>query len=103
MGERVVATFTGFLDEIAGEAAVQAFVAAVGSDQVIAVFDIRSMKGYTSAARRAWARAMGPIRSQLDRIELIGGNALVRMGGSVLGALIGVPVVSIRRERQDVA
>ena len=52
------------------------------------------MEGYASGARRIWAEKLKPLRSQLDRIELIGGNALVRMGGSVLGALIGVPVVN---------
>ena len=93
-GDSVIARFGGYLSAENGREAVEAFVAAIGDDHVVAVFDLRQMEGYASGARRIWTENLRPLRPQLDRIELIGGNALVRMGGSVLGALIGVPVVN---------
>ena len=93
-GEQVIARFEGYLSAEAGEQSAQAFIEAMGGDDVVAVFDIREMAGYSSDARRAWAAALKPHRHHMARIELIGGNALVRMGGSVLGALLGVPVVN---------
>ena len=89
-----MARFEGYLSAEAGEESVKAFVEAMGADPIVAVFDIREMGGYASGARRTWAAALKPVREQMVRIELVGGNALVRMGGSVLGALIGVPVVT---------
>jgi hypothetical protein len=93
-GERVIARFDGYLSAEAGEQSARAFIEAMGDDDVVAVFDIREMAGYASDARRAWAAALKPHGHRMMRLELVGGNALVRMGGSVLGALLGVPVVN---------
>ena len=93
-GELLIARFEGYLSAEAGEQSAAAFLEAMGQDDVVAIFDIREMAGYASEARRSWAAALKPRRQQMLRLELIGGNALVRMGGSVLAALLGVPVVN---------
>ena len=97
-GDRLVACFVGYLSQEAGAEAARAFVEALADTQVVAVFDIRQMTGYASGARREWTAMLKPRRSQLKRIELIGGNPIVRMGGSVMGALVGVPVVPVTPE-----
>jgi hypothetical protein len=95
-GLQVIARFSGRLSTEAGAESVAAFVLAMGEDRIQAVFDIRKMDGYDSGARRAWTHALQPVRDQLESIELRGGNALVRMGGSVMGSLLGVPVSAVK-------
>jgi len=92
----VCAEFVGYLDGRDGESSAREFVAAVERDAVEVVFDVRQMSGYASAARRSWIRQLMPIRKQLRSIEVRGGNPLVRMGGSVVGAVLGVPVKTTR-------
>ena len=95
-GGFLTARFTGYLSADQAQTSVEQFVDLLGQDRCVIVFDIRMMTGYDSDARRSWATALRPLRARIERIELLGGNALVRMGGTVLGAMIGVPV-STRR------
>jgi hypothetical protein len=92
IGGVVTARFFGRLITEEGTRSAQKFVQLVGKDSVRAVFDLREMSGYDSAARREWTLTLTPIRTQIQEITLRGGNSMVRMGGSVLGAMLGVPI-----------
>ena len=52
------------------------------------------MTGYTSGARRAWQESFYPVRRQLKRMHVTGQAipAMVRMGATVVAAVIGVPI-----------
>jgi hypothetical protein len=92
-GDRVVAVFDGRLTSEEGRASVAEFVAKLGdSVEVDIVFDIRRMEGYEPGARVAWQKALWPHRRRLRSITLVGGNALVRMGGRLIGLALGVDV-----------
>lgn len=94
-GNIVTARFEGRLLPDEGKRSAKEFVRVVGTDSVRALLDVRRMSGYDSAARREWINILTPIRSQIEEITLRGGNSMVRMGGSVLGAMLGVPIRTI--------
>lgn len=89
--KRIVARFDGHLSDVEGRESAQRFFDTVGSTSWHIVFDVRAMDGYTSTARRCWQRTLGPKRSQLLSLTVVGGGPIVRMGAAALGLALGVP------------
>lgn len=87
---QVIATFRGTLAEADGESSAHAFVEAMGEDRCDVVFDIRHMQRYDSGARRAWQQVLWPRRSQIASLMVVGGNAMVSMGASMLALALGI-------------
>ncbi|MDP3274422.1 MAG: hypothetical protein Q8Q09_04455 [Deltaproteobacteria bacterium] len=55
-------------------------------------WDLRSMDGYDSDARKAWQSAIVPLRHRITAIRVVGGTKLARMGAAALGLALGVNV-----------
>lgn len=93
-GERLVARFDGFLSAEAGQASAVAFAELLRDVPAgtAVVFDVSDMSGYASRARKSWQVELTPLRRRIGSIHMLGGNALVRMGGATLGMLLGIPV-----------
>ena len=92
----VRARFTGKLTTSGGSDSADEFLAVLGQDAAPVVFDISEMDGYESGARSAWQQALWPHRRKIQSITLVGGNAITRMGGQILGLALGVAVTSIK-------
>jgi hypothetical protein len=84
----------GFATEEKSQAAAKEFLGLLGGKTVDLVVDLGRMTGYTSGARRTWQECFYPVRRQLKRMLVVGTNvpAMVRMGATVVAAVIGVPI-----------
>jgi hypothetical protein len=84
----------GFATEEKSHEAAEEFLRLVGGKTVDLVVDLGKMTGYTSGARRTWQECFYPVRKQLKRMLVVGTNvpAMVRMGATVVAAVIGVPI-----------
>jgi hypothetical protein len=84
----------GFATEEKSKEAAREFIELLGTQTVDLVVDLGKMTGYTSGARRAWQEAFYPVRKQLKRMLVVGNAvpAMVRMGATVVAAVIGVPI-----------
>ena len=93
----------GFATEERSKEAAREFIRLLGSQTVDLVVDLGKMTGYTSGARRAWQDAFYPVRKQLTRMLVVGSGvpAMVRMGATVVAAVIGVPI-SFHRSVEDI-
>lgn len=93
----------GFATEEHSKEAAREFIRLLGSQTVDLVVDLGKMTGYTSGARRAWQDAFYPVRKQLTRMLVVGSGvpAMVRMGATVVAAVIGVPI-SFHRSVEDI-
>jgi len=91
---RVFIIAEGFATEEKSKDAAKEFIELLGSSTVDLVVDLGKMTGYTSGARRAWQDCFYPVRKQLKRMLVVGSNvpAMVRMGATVVAAVIGVPI-----------
>jgi len=94
--DTIVATFVGHLTADEGLESAHEFAEALEEveevEHAAVVFDVADMTGYDSAARTTWQKALFPHRRKISAIELRGGNAIVRMGASVLALALGVPL-----------
>ena len=79
----------------------------IGNSVVRMLVDLGSMTSYEPEARTAWAKALGPMRSQISVIYFIGdAPPLVKMGASAVALAIAVPMKFVEdmgdvpRERQ---
>jgi hypothetical protein len=88
---KLVAAFSGYLSEEEGQQSAAEFVKQLGAAPRDIVFDISEMSGYAMGARRAWQGALWPLRAQLRSLSVIGGNAIVRMGATMIALALGVP------------
>jgi hypothetical protein len=50
------------------------------------------MSGYAPDARRAWQDTLAPHRTKLRNVRTRGATTLVRMGATVVGLFLGLPV-----------
>lgn len=89
--------FEGHLCAESGRQSAKQLAELLGTGTADLVFDVREMTGYATEARAAWQEMLGPKQDQLSSITLVGGNALVRMGGQVLGLLLGVKTRHVAR------
>lgn len=92
----VTCTFTEHLDEFDGRLSAAEFAKVVDQiDSASVIFDVRGMKGYDKPARIAWQDALRPRKAKIKSIDLIGGNAIVRMGASVMSLATGIPITVV--------
>lgn len=99
--DRLICTFRGRLTAAEGEASAALVAAELTSSPLHLVFDLTDMQGYESGARAAWQRSLWPLRDRILSLEVVGGNAVVRMGANVLGLALGVPVTSSSRPSSE--
>jgi len=92
--QRLFIVAEGFATEEKSRAAAGEFAELLGARTVDLVVDLGMMTGYTSGARRAWQECFYPVRKQLKRMQVVGTHvpAMVRMGATVVAAVIGVPI-----------
>ena len=65
-------------------------------DEQRLVFAVERMTGYDRKAREVWQKALLGRKEQIEAIYLVGGNALIRLGASMMGAFIGIPIKGVR-------
>ena len=87
----MTAKFDGHLSTEEGQASAEAFSEKLEIPRDV-IFDVRKMQGYESGARRAWQQTLWPLRDHILSLTVVGGNALVRMGATVLGTFLGLSV-----------
>jgi hypothetical protein len=86
----IIVSFEGHLSSADGARSAHEFVEALGRDTLDVCWDVREMSGYDTGARKAWQSQMLARRRQIRSITLIGGSALVRMGASAIGLVLGI-------------
>lgn len=85
--------FRGNLDVEGARRSSEQFVELIGDDTVQLIIDIDQMTGYTREARQVWQKTIFPCRQQISRLVFVGhAPALVRMGASAIGLVLGVPM-----------
>lgn len=87
-GEEVYVEFVGRLKAEEGSISAAAVVQEFESGARVLVCDVRTMSGYDRVARDEWQKHLTPIRENIDRFVLVGGNALIQMGASVLAMFL---------------
>jgi hypothetical protein len=85
--------FRGLLDGPSGQASAAAVAGLLDRGPVALRIQVGNMTGYLPEARQAWTTALWPRRKSISSMTLVGGNALVKMGGAALGLALGIPVV----------
>jgi len=91
-GGTIVVAFEGWLGAEEGAASADAFVEALRCGPADVVWDVRRMTGYDTAARVTWQHKLWPLRRNIRRIEVLGGNPWVRLGALTLTTMLGVVV-----------
>lgn len=85
------AVFVGHLSAKDGRESAEAFAKELSKLEVAdVIFDVREMTGYDREARMAWQIKLTPLRERIIGIRIVGGNAIVKMGASVLALALGV-------------
>lgn len=85
--------FRGYLARDDGRDAAEAFVTVLQRGPAVVVWDVREMRGYDSGAMGAWAARLKPLRKNIQRVRLVGGNGVVRTGARVIGSILEVAVI----------
>lgn len=87
---RVHVRMYGELDERAGVHAADAVVAGLETGAATLLLDVRELEEFTQSARAAWVEILSPHAERIERIVMVGGNALTRMAVAVLAMKLGV-------------
>ena len=96
--DHVEIRFVGHLDTESGVASAKIVAEQLRKGRMNLMLDVHEMAGYDRGARVAWQEVLWPMRDRIKALVLIGGNSVVRMGGSVLAMFLGVPL----KTRDDV-
>ena len=94
-------TFKGALTIKDVEAAIVEWKEAfrsVGDGSINLIWDCRDMHGYDSAARIKWTDALKEMKPRIDKIWLVSGSSLIRMGASVIGLLTSINIKAVESE-----
>lgn len=101
-GAEVLMVFRGDLDFDGAKDSSEQFVEIIGADTVQLTIDINEMTGYTRQARQIWQKTIFPVRQQLSELIFVGhAPALVRMGASAIGLVLGVPMSFVEHRDTD--
>lgn len=84
--------FVGHLDTEGGVSSAEVVSKCLRESRRKLVLDVRDMEGYDRGARIAWQEVLWPQRDRIRALVLVGGNAVVRMGASVMAMFLGVPL-----------
>jgi hypothetical protein len=87
----VTAVFDGYLSADEGKASASAFRVAFGGMSFAVVWDVTRMTGFDGGARGAWAKAIWPIRNQINSLKVIGAKGKIRVAATFLAFLLGKP------------
>ena len=94
-GDAIVAHFSGRLVVSEGQQSVSAFCRELDKGPATAVFDIREMEGYDGGAREAWQKGLSGQRDKINEIIVVGGSPLIRLGASMIGVFVRIPVRNV--------
>lgn len=93
---------TGYLDQAEGVASARAVLIKLASVQadrsVDLVLEVPTMSGYHREARLAWQKTLWKHRGRINRMVVVGGNSVIRMGASVIAMSLGVPLLTLEVE-----
>lgn len=90
--ERISIRFVGHLVTEGGVASARRVADRLARAPGRLVLDVQEMTGYDRGARVAWQELLWPQRANIEALVLVGGNAVVRMGASVLAMFLGAPL-----------
>ena len=92
--QRLLIVAEGFATESGCRKAAREFAELIGDKQLDVVVDLNKMTGYSTGARVAWQQGFYPFRKQMRELSIVARqlSAIIRMGATVVGAFIGVPV-----------
>jgi hypothetical protein len=93
----LLVVFDGHLTAEEGPRSIADFTRVLGHGTSDVIWDITRMRGYDSAARDAWQHGLASRRAQIRSITVVGGGALVRLGASTIGLLLGIRCRFVRQ------
>lgn len=92
-------TFTGKFDSRTAQNAIRDWrrlFSEKPNQKICIIWDATQMTSYEPQVRKVWQQELTRSKNQIDRVWLISGSGLIRMGASLLSAFTSISLKSVK-------